>query len=164
MRGCEPGAAGKYRIAGWANTWRNETDCSGRRNQAVALPRRGTLERPNSGGRPLSAVGIRTLPPSFVESSLPRRLHCGSRNDPQRMGNGRRRDDPGVPLDQANGERGRWWWASSSAVWMSCSTGERGRAPGRFWANWRPEDSARRRPDVWSGCWRSCPNPKTSTG
>ena len=86
VRGCKPGAAGKYRIAGWANTWRNETDCSGRRNQAVALPRRGTLERPNSGGRPLSAVGIRTLPPGLVESSLPRRLHCGSRNHPQRMG------------------------------------------------------------------------------
>lgn len=100
VRGCEPGAAGKYRIAGWANTWRNETDCSGRRNQAVALPRRGTLERPNSGGRPLSVVGIRTLPPGLVESSFPRRLHCGSRNHPQRMGNGQGQDHLGVLLAQ----------------------------------------------------------------
>ena len=26
VRGCEPGAAGKYRIAGWANTWRDGRD------------------------------------------------------------------------------------------------------------------------------------------
>ena len=66
----------------------------------------GTLERPNSGGRPLSVVGIRTLPPGLVESSHPRRLRCGSRNDPQLVVNGRRRDDPCVLLDQANRERG----------------------------------------------------------
>ena len=48
------------------------------------------------------------------------------------------------------------------AVWMSCPTGERGRAPGGFCAGWQPADLARRRPRLCPGCLRSCPTRKTS--
>lgn len=43
---------------------------------------------------------------------------------------------------------------------MSYPSGERGRAPGGFCADWQPADLARRRPDVCPGCLRELSDPE----